>query len=36
LLEIIKWSHIFDRIEQAIVRTEDLANVIEGISLKYA
>jgi uncharacterized protein Yka (UPF0111/DUF47 family) len=36
LLEIIKWSHIFDRIEEAIAGAEFLANVIEGISLKNA
>lgn len=36
LLEIIKWSHIFDRIEEAIANAEILANVIEGISLKNA
>jgi len=36
LLEIIKWSHIYDRIEVAIANAEELANVIEGISLKNA
>jgi len=36
LLEIIKWSHIYDRIEVAFANAEELANVIEGISLKNA
>jgi len=36
LLEIIKWSHIFDRIEEALANAEILANTIEGISLKNA
>lgn len=36
LLEIIKWSHIYDRIEDTINHTEALANVIEGITLKNA
>jgi len=36
LLEIIKWSHIFDRIEDALAHAEILANTIEGISLKNA
>ncbi len=35
-LELIKWSHIYDRIEEAIANTEILANVIEGVSLKNA
>ncbi len=36
LLEIIKWSHIYDRIEETFANTEVLANVIEGITLKNA
>ena len=36
LLEIIKWSHIYDRIEESIANAEVLANVIEGITLKNA
>ncbi len=36
LLDIIKWSHIYDRIEVAFANAEALANVIEGISLKNA
>lgn len=36
MLKIIKWSHIFDRIEEALADVEVLANIIEGISLKNA
>ena len=36
LLEIIKWSHIYDRIEETFANAELLANVIEGITLKNA
>jgi uncharacterized protein len=34
LVEMIKWTQIYDRIEQAINRTEGLSNIIEGIVLK--
>jgi uncharacterized protein Yka (UPF0111/DUF47 family) len=36
LLEIIKWSHIYDRMEVAFANAEILANVLHGISLKNA
>lgn len=36
IVDIIKWTQIYDRIEQAINRTESLANIIEGIVLKNA
>jgi len=36
LLEIIKWSHIYDRIEESFGYAAVLANVIEGITLKNA
>jgi len=36
ILDIIKWSQIYDRIEQAINRTEGLADIIQGIILKNA
>lgn len=36
LLEIIKWSHIYDRIEEAFANAGNLANIIEGIALKNA
>jgi uncharacterized protein len=35
-LELIKWSHIYDRIEEAYAESEVLANAVEGISLKYS
>jgi uncharacterized protein Yka (UPF0111/DUF47 family) len=36
IMDVIKWTHIYDRIEQAIERAEALADVLEGISLKNA
>lgn len=36
VLDIIKWTQIYDRIEEAVGRTEYLANTIEGIVLKNA
>ncbi|MBP6978432.1 MAG: DUF47 family protein [Bacteroidales bacterium] len=36
LMNTIKWSHIYDRIEEALACTDVLANTIEGISLKNA
>jgi hypothetical protein len=36
ILDIVKWSHIYDRIEKAIHRTENLVDIIEGIVLKNA
>jgi predicted phosphate transport protein (TIGR00153 family) len=35
LLEIIKWRDIFDALESATDRAEDVANVIEGIVLEH-
>lgn len=35
-LELVTWSHIYDRIEEAYAESEVLANIVEGISLKYA
>jgi predicted phosphate transport protein (TIGR00153 family) len=34
--EIIKWREIYDQLEQATDRCEDVANVLEGIVLKHA
>ena len=34
VLEIVKWSHIYDRIEEVINRAERVAQAIEGIALK--
>lgn len=36
MLHIIKWNHIYGRIEQAVERTEQLTDVLEGILLKNA
>lgn len=36
LLEIIKWSHIYDRIGDSFSFAEMVVNVIEGITLKNA
>jgi uncharacterized protein len=36
LMHIIKWTQIYDRIETALDRSEILANIIEGISIKNA
>lgn len=36
ILSIVKWSHVYDRIEQAANAAERLANVLEGIMLKNA
>jgi uncharacterized protein len=35
-LEVIKWNEIYDTLENAIDRCEDVANVLEGIVLKNA
>ncbi|MDD5628592.1 MAG: DUF47 family protein [Elusimicrobia bacterium] len=34
VLEIVKWSHIYDRIEVVVDRAESAAQTIEGIALK--
>lgn len=34
--EVIKWREIYDHLENATDRGEDVANVLEGIVLKYA
>ncbi len=36
ILEIMKWTHVYDRIDKAIGRTWGLAKTIEGIALKNA
>jgi uncharacterized protein Yka (UPF0111/DUF47 family) len=35
-LDVIKWNGIYDTLENAIDRCEDVANVLEGIVLKNA
>ena len=33
---IIKWREIYEYMETATDRCEDVANVLEGVALKYA
>ena len=33
---LIKWREIYEHIETAIDRCEDVANILEGVALKYA
>jgi|GEM_PF-890573 len=36
LLTIIRWSRIYDRLERAIIRTDSLAELLEGVFVKNA
>ena len=36
MMEIIKWTHVYDRIDKAFNRAWQLAKAIEGIVLKNA
>ena len=33
---LIKWREIYEHMESAIDRCEDVSNVLEGVALKYA
>ncbi len=33
---VIKWREIYDHMESVIDRCEDIANILEGVSIKYA
>jgi uncharacterized protein Yka (UPF0111/DUF47 family) len=35
-LEVIKWMELYDALENALDQCEDVANVLESISLKNA
>ena len=35
-VSLIKWREIYEHMEMAIDRCEDVANVLEGVALKYA
>jgi predicted phosphate transport protein (TIGR00153 family) len=35
-IHVIKWKEIYEYLENAIDRCEDVANVIEGVALEYA
>jgi hypothetical protein len=32
----MKWREIYENVESAIDKCEDIANILEGIALKYA
>ncbi len=36
MLIVIRWSRIYDRLERAVNRSEDLAEIIEGVLVKNA
>ncbi len=36
ILEVVKWTHIYDRIEQTVDVTEQLVDILEGVMLKNA
>jgi uncharacterized protein len=36
ILEVLKWTHVYDRIDKAVMRAWNLAKTIEGIVLKNA
>lgn len=36
IIHIVKWNHIYGRIEQAVERAERLSDVLEGVLLKHA
>jgi uncharacterized protein Yka (UPF0111/DUF47 family) len=35
-LEVIKWKEIYDTLERTLDESEDVANVLESITLKHA
>ena len=35
-IEVIKWKEIYERLEMAVDKCEDVSNVIEAIQLKYS
>ena len=36
IIQLIKWREIYDYLETATDRCEDVANVLEGVALKHA
>jgi len=36
IVRIIKWREIYEQMESATDRCEDVANVLEGVALKHA
>lgn len=35
-IELIKWKHLFEQIEESIDKCENVANILEGVVMKYA
>ena len=35
-IDVMKWRDIFDNLEEATDRCEDVANIVEGVVLEYA
>ena len=35
-IHVMKWKEIYDYLEDAVDRCEDVANVLEGVALEYA
>jgi uncharacterized protein Yka (UPF0111/DUF47 family) len=34
--DVIKWREIYNHMESVIDRCEDIANILEGVAIKYA
>ncbi len=35
-IELIKWKHLFEQLEASLDACEDVANIVEGVVMKYA
>lgn len=35
-IELIKWKHLFEKLEKSLDSCENVANILEGVSMKYA
>ena len=35
-VELIKWKHLFEQLEASLDACEDVANIVEGVVMKYA
>jgi hypothetical protein len=36
IADVIKWREIYNHMESVIDRCEDIANILEGVAIKYA
>jgi uncharacterized protein Yka (UPF0111/DUF47 family) len=36
VLNVLKWRDIYDNLESATDRCEDIANILEGVVLEYS